>query len=164
MTGMIVVCGVAGAGKTTVGKLLSEKLGVPFYDADDFHPESNIEKMGNGRPLFDEDRQPWLETLAARMGDWEKEGGGVLACSALKELYRETLASGCEEDLRWVFLTGTEATLAKRLASRQGHFFDRNLLGTQLSALEIPDYGWQVDVEASPEEIVDSILERLRSA
>jgi carbohydrate kinase (thermoresistant glucokinase family) len=93
---------------------------------------------------------------------WEKKGGAVLACSALKESYRATLGSRCGESIRWIFLNASEAVLADRLASRQGHFFDRKLLKSQLIALEIPDYGWLIDVKSSPGEIVKNILERLR--
>jgi len=141
---------------------LSEALDVPFYDADDFHPASNIEKMASSLPLDDSDRRPWLETLASELSAWEKEGGAVLACSALKESYRTTLGSRCGESIRWIFLTGSKTVLAERLASRKGHFFDQNLLGSQLKALEIPDYGWQVDIESSPQEIVKTILKRMR--
>jgi 6-phosphogluconate dehydrogenase/gluconokinase len=159
---IFIVSGVSGTGKTTTGRLLSEALGIPFYDADDFHPASNIEKMANGSPLDDADRVPWLEILAYKLPAWEKEGGTVLACSALKESYRVKLQSKCGECIRWVFLDAPEAVLADRLASRKGHFFDRNLLRSQLDALEIPDYGWCIDVESSPQEIVNTILNRLR--
>ena len=159
---LVIVCGVSGAGKTTIGKLLSEALGIPFFDADDFHPASNVEKMAAGIALHDEDRAPWLETLASKLVDWEEEGGAVLACSALKETYRATLSSRCGGDLQWILLTAPEALLAERLAARKGHYFDRNLLGSQLESLEMPDYGWQIDVQSSPQDIVNSILERLR--
>lgn len=117
--------------------------------------------MAGGIPLDDEDRQPWLETLALKLSVWEKEGGAVLACSALKESYRAILASRCDETIRWICLVGSEDVLAERLASRKGHFFDRSLLDSQLEALEIPDFGWQIDFESSPQEIVNIILERL---
>lgn len=158
---LIVIGGVSGAGKTTVGKLLSERLAVPFFDADDFHPRSNVEKMANGIPLDDDDRMPWLEVLAARLAGWEKEGGAVLACSALKESYRAVLESSCSGPVHWIFLTGPEKLFAERLASRKGHYFDPMLLNSQLDTLEIPDYGWQIDIDATTEEIVNNILERL---
>lgn len=141
---------------------MSAELKIPFYDADQFHPASNREKMAGGQPLGDDDRLPWLETLADRLSDWEDEGGAVLACSALKESYRVKLQSKCGANIRWFFLNAPEAVLADRLASRKGHFFDQTLLGSQLEALEIPDYGWRIDVESSPEEIVNTILQRLR--
>ena len=161
---LVVIGGVSGAGKTTIGTLLAERLAVPFHDADEFHSRSNVEKMASGIPLDDDDRQPWLETLAARLADWQEEDGVVLACSALKETYRAILQSRCSEPLRWIFLTGSEKLLAERLALRKGHYFDPTLLQSQLETLEIPDYGWQIDVDTTPEEIVDNILARLPGA
>ena len=117
--------------------------------------------MASGHPLDDADRAPWLETLADKIPAWEKERGAVLACSALKESYRVRLQSKCGERIRWIFLDVPDAVLADRLASRKGHFFDRNLLDSQLEALEIPDYGWCIDGESSPQEIVNTILKRL---
>lgn len=160
---ILVVCGVSGAGKTTVGTLLSDALSIPFFDADDFHPAKNIEKMCSGTPLEDEDRRPWLEMLAGKLAEWETQGGAVLACSALKESYRAILASQCGQSLNWIFLHGPEDLLADRLILRQGHFFDKRLLESQLISLEIPDYGWLIDVNSSPEETVKMILERLQS-
>lgn len=141
--------------------LLAEALGAPFFDADDFHPVSNVEKMSNGISLNDEDRKPWLETLARKLSEWEEGGGAVLACSALKESYRVTLQSQCSGPLRWLVLNASEELLADRLASRKGHFFDQKLLSSQLEAFEKPDYGWTIDVTAPPEEIVLSVLKRL---
>jgi len=135
---------------------------VPFFDADDFHPASNIEKMRNGIPIDDEDRRPWLETLAIKLPEWERQGGAVLACSALKESYRAILGSRCNEHITWIFLHGSDELLSERLASRKGHFFDPGLLESQLEALEIPNYGLRIDVDSSPREIVYTILKRLR--
>ena len=159
---ILVVCGVSGVGKTTIGILLSEALEIPFHDADDFHPASNVEKMSSGIPLDDGDRRPWLETLARNLSAWEGNGGAVLACSALRERYRKILGSRCSEHIRWIVLHASEAALADRVASRKGHFFDRRLLGSQLDALEIPHYGWLIDAQPSPREIVNEILLRLR--
>jgi len=159
---LIVVCGVSGAGKTTIGRLLAQALEVPFFDADDFHPTSNIEKMRNGIPIDDEDRRPWLETLASKLPEWERQGGAVLACSALKESYRGILASQCSESIQWVVLHASEELIADRLASRKGHYFDPELLRSQIDAFEWPDYGWHIEVTSSPQEVVNSILMRLR--
>ena len=141
---------------------MSEALGIPFFDADDFHPASNLEKMANGIALDDADRQPWLEALSGCISDQEKTGGAVLAFSALKESYRAALSSSCSEDIMWIFLNAPKSVLADRLASRRGHFFDRDLLDSQLDTLEIPEYAWLIDVEGSPREIVYTILERIR--
>lgn len=141
---------------------MSEALGVPFYDADDFNSASNIEKMSRGVALNDSDRRPWLETLARQLAAWQKEGGAVLACSALKESYRSILGSHCTESITWIILYGSEELLSERLAARKDHFFNQNLLASQLEALELPDYGWKFDVESPPQEIVGTILERLR--
>ena len=157
------VCGVSGAGKTTIGRRLAEALELPFHDADDFHPSSNVDKMSAGIPLEDNDRRPWLDTLASNLSAWEREGGAVLACSALKECYRTILGSRCSERIRWIVLHATEAVLADRIESRNGHFFDRRLLGSQLDALEVPDYGWLIDAQPSPQQIVNEILLRLQN-
>ena len=160
---ILIVCGVSGAGKTTIGMLLSEALGIPFFDADDYQPASNIKKMKSGLPLDDDDRKPWLETLAGNLSTWQKQGSAVLACSALKESYREELGSQYAECTRWIVLSASEVVLTDRLKSRKGHFFDPQLLSSQLDALEIPDYGWVIDAESTPQEIVNMILKRLRS-
>ena len=160
---VLIVCGVSGVGKTTVGRLLAEALQIPFHDADDFHPASNIEKMTNELPLDDEDRRPWLETLAKNLATWQREGGVVLACSALKESYRAALASQCSSMPQWIVLHAAKDVLAGRLNVRKGHFFDQRLLGSQLNAFEIPVYGWLLDATAPPQEIVADILRRLNS-
>ncbi|WP_166422293.1 gluconokinase [Paraglaciecola sp. 20A4] len=159
---IVIVCGVSGTGKSTIGKLLAEKLALPFYDADDFHPQSNVQKMTSGVPLNDEDRQPWLETLATELALWESQGGAILACSALKEAYRTTLASKCANDIEWIILNGSKALLTERLASRKGHFFEPRLLESQLSTLELRDDDWVVNIKPPPEEIVGAIVKRLQ--
>lgn len=160
---ILVVCGVSGVGKTTIGMRLADSLGIPFFDADDFHPASNIEKMKRGVPLDDEDRQPWLATLAIQLSRWQEKFGAVLACSALKESYREMLGAQCSDRPLWVFLQAPETTLADRLAARKGHFFDQRLLHTQLKEFETPDYGWLIDARPSAEDIVSEILLRVRA-
>ena len=158
---ILIVCGVSGTGKSTVGKLLAENLKLPFYDADDFHPKSNVEKMGAGIALNDQDRQPWLEALSNQLAKWESENGAVLACSALKEAYRQTLMSKCNTTVNWVILHGSRELLIDRLASRNQHFFNSGLLDSQLDTLELPDYGCLVDIQLSPKHIVNSISQRL---
>ena len=158
---IIIVCGVSGCGKSTIGKRLAETLDLSFFDGDDFHPAANIEKMKSGQPLDDDDRQPWLEALASHLPQWDAQGGAVLACSALKEIYREQLASKWGGKIQWVFLTGSEALLRERINGRAGHFFDPALLHSQLDALELPEYGHQIDIAPPPEAIVRLIIERL---
>lgn len=157
---LLVVCGVSGTGKSTIGALCAERLSIPFYDADDFHPQSNIAKMASGIPLTDEDRQPWLETLSQKLPAWS-EGGAVLACSAIKESYRAMLGSRMGKDLEWIVLTAPEEVLKARLSSRAGHFFDPRLLSHQLKEFEAPDYGLTLDARQPPTEILSTILERI---
>lgn len=159
---IVIVCGVSGTGKSTIGKLLARAMELPFFDGDDFHPQSNVKKMKSGVALDDEDRQPWLESLAINLALWESQGGAVLACSALKASYRKTLASKCSENIVWITLHGSPELLNDRLKSRTGHFFNPRLLSSQLSALELPEEGWVIDVQPSPIEIVETILEKLR--
>ena len=166
---LVVVCGVSGVGKTTIGKLLAEALDLRFRDADAFHPTSNIEKMARGMPLSDADRWPWLQKLADNLHLWAESGGAVLACSALKGSYREVLASKCGARINWIALEAPEAVIAERLQSRRAHFFNPRLLISQLRDFEVPDhgppdYGLTVDATASPQEIVSHILEALRGS
>jgi len=153
--------GVSGCGKTTVGEQLAKKLNLPFYDADDFHSQANIDKMAHGTPLTDDDRREWLETLAAKLGEWEKEGGAVLACSALKEKYRTTLQSKSQEPLHWVFLHGPKELLLERMGKRKGHYMHSNMLDSQLATLEKPAYALQLSIKNTPEELVEQVVAAL---
>ena len=135
---IIIVAGVSGSGKSTVGALLAGRLGWPFADADRFHPAANIAKMRAGIPLTDEDRRPWLKALGGWMDERIARGeSAVITCSALKRSYRDQLLDG-RPDARMVFLAVDREVLARRLAARHGHFFPGQLLGTQLDALEPP--------------------------
>jgi len=154
--------GVSGSGKTTVGKALASALGIPFYDADDFHPQDNIVKMDQGIPLQDLDRESWLETLSKNLTQWEAATGAVLACSALKEMYRTALYSGVNNDMTWVYLYGRSELIKERMAGRRGHYFKPELLDSQLADLEPPQYGWHFDISSSADHIVKSILDKLR--
>jgi gluconokinase len=156
--------GVAGAGKTVVGSLLANGLGAPFLEGDDLHPPANVRKMAQGIPLTDDDRQPWLAAIAARIAAAKRSGAGlVVACSALKRAYRDVLR-GADADLRFVHLTGDRALIAQRLAHRAGHFMPRSLLDSQLATLEIPgpdEHAWTYDVAETPPSIVAGIVARL---
>lgn len=157
---VVVVMGVAGAGKTTVGKLLAAELGWEFADADDFHSMTNIEKMRSGQPLTDADRAPWLATLRAKIESWiSAKVNGVLACSALKHAYREQLIVGPE--VRVAYLKGHEAVLRERLRSRQGHYMREEMLASQLAALEEPRDAITVDISAGSSAAVAAIRARL---
>ncbi|EJW12455.1 Gluconokinase [Rhodovulum sp. PH10] len=157
---IVVVMGVSGSGKTTVGRLLAARLGCGFSDADDFHPAANIEKMRAGIPLTDADRRPWLDAIHAAMVGFEAAGEDrVIACSALAASYRERLAPRGEAV--FVLLTGSAALLATRLAGRVGHFFAPSLLASQLATLEVPDDAIVIDVAPPPDVIVDEIFRRL---
>jgi gluconokinase len=135
---ILIVAGVAGSGKTTIGALIAGQLGWQFADADSFHPESNVAKMRSGVPLTDEDRLPWLQAIAEWVDARTAEGvSAVVACSALKRSYRDLLLSGRPE-VQMVFLQVSHDVLLRRLASRVGHFFPRQLLDSQLAALEPP--------------------------
>ena len=156
---ILVVCGVSGAGKTTVGRLLAERLGVPFLDADDHHPPENVERMRSGRPLSDANRQPWLDRLARLLED-HAGSGAVLACSALKRAYRDRLGVD-QRGIVTVFLEGDRATIAERLSGRRHAFMPAALLDSQFAALEPPSGGIRVRVQDSPETICRTILDEL---
>ena len=157
---VIVVAGVSGSGKSTIGKLLAERLDIPYEDADDYHPQTNIDKMAAGKPLDDSDRKPWLDTLAAKLEKWSRGKGAVLACSALKEQYRQVLSQHTQPT--WVFLEGSQELLQSRLGARKNHFFSSLLLQSQLDTFESPEYGIHVSIEPLPEAIVDEIVQKLQ--
>jgi len=159
---IIIVMGVSGSGKTTVGKALASALETPFYDADDFHQKKNIAKMEQGIPLQDLDRKSWLETLSKNLTQWEAATGAVLACSALKEMYRTALNSGVNNDITWVYLYGRSELIKERMAGRKGHYLKPELLDSQLADLEPPQYGWHFNISSSVDHIVKSILDKLR--
>ncbi len=159
---VLILIGPMGCGKTTIGKMLAEKLGWSFYDGDDFHPKENIEKMRTGSALTDEDRLLWLETLRGHINHWLKEKQNtILACSALKQAYRDVLGVN-QKMVRTVYLRGSYPLLRKRVEGRQHPYMDKNLLGSQLDILEEPKDGLSVDISEIPETIVRSIFENLK--
>ena len=160
---VVVLMGVSGSGKTTIGTLLAERTGTVFADADDYHPLANKQKMASGQALNDEDRQPWLETLNAVLRGWHESGkGGVLACSALKEKYRETLTSGMPQGaVDFVLLDGSKELIASRLAARHHEYMNAKLLDSQFATLEPPSDAFSIVNDRSPSEIVDRILQHV---
>lgn len=158
---IFIIMGVSGCGKTTVGQELALQLNLPFHDADDFHSQSNTDKMRNGIPLTDDDRMPWLQQLAANIRKWEKGGGAVLACSALKENYRKVLQ--IVPGINWIYLSGAHAVILERLQSRKEHYMSAVLLDSQFAALEEPVYGIHVDVSLNPEQIVQEIITKTKN-
>jgi gluconokinase len=157
---ILIVMGVVGSGKTTIGKLLAAQLGWQFADADDFHPQSNIEKIAHGIPLTDEDREPWLDRLREAILCWiANHRNAVLACSALKRAYRAKLQGGPE--VRFVYLKGSAALIAARLRARHGHFAGESILASQMADLEEPEDALTVEISESPKEIVAEIRKAL---
>lgn len=156
---IVIVMGVAGSGKTTVGQALAEALGATFLDADDFHPPANIEKMAQGIPLTDADRQPWLDAIHAALFACDRRGQPtVLACSALKADYRSRLSAGRTDAIRWVYLNVDRETLLARMTGRTTHFMPPALLDSQLQTLEEPADAITVDAKQPVADIVASVV------
>ncbi|MFN3683667.1 MAG: gluconokinase [Fimbriimonadaceae bacterium] len=155
----VLVMGVSGAGKTTVGRLLASRLGCAFLDADDFHPPANVAKMAAGQPLTDEDRAPWLDALAQQLSRHDRV---VLACSALKASYRQRLASA-RPDLRVVWLHGEPELIRPRMEARKHPYMPASLLDSQFRDLEPPTEAIAVDVSRPPQAIVEELTRILES-
>lgn len=161
---LLVVMGVSGSGKSTVGAALAQRLGVPFVDADDLHPAANIAKMTRGEALDDDDRGPWLETIGGWLADHPR--GGVVSCSALKRKYRDQLRAHAR-DLEFLHLRGSREVIARRQASRPGHFMPASLLTSQfatLEPLEPDEHGVVLDIDQSVDRIVQQYVDRLPAA
>jgi gluconokinase len=159
---IVVVMGVAGSGKTTVGAMLAGRLGWQYADADDFHPAANVEKMAAGHPLTDEDRWPWLHAIAAWI-DVQIAAGqpAVVSCSALHRAYRDVFR---RPEVQMMYLNGSRSLIEARLASRQGHFFKREMLDSQFATLEEPEpdeHVITVSIDGTPLQVVDRILAEL---
>jgi carbohydrate kinase (thermoresistant glucokinase family) len=164
---IIVVMGVSGSGKTTIGRLLARELGWPFEEGDELHPPANVAKMKAGIPLDDNDRRPWLEAVADWIDRQRRAGAhGVITSSALKKAYRDRIV-GSRPDVGLVYLRGGRDLIASRLARRHGHFMPPSLLDSQFATLEEPgpeEHAVIIDVEDAPEATVEEILARLRGA
>ena len=157
--------GVSGSGKTTIGEKLAARIGWRYEDADTFHPKSNVAKMSAGQPLTDEDRWPWLRAIADEIDRASKAGERVvIGCSALRRVYRDMLVHG-RDDIRLIYLDGTQALIADRLGQRKGHFMPPGLLSSQFMTLEPPtpdERAVTVSINAPTETIVDDILSQLK--
>lgn len=159
----LVIMGVSGCGKSTVGERLAQRLGVPFLEGDDLHPPHNVALMAAGTPLTDADRADWLDAIAARLSDLQSDEGLVVSCSALKRRYRDRLRAAAS-DLQFVHLHGDPALLATRLAQRQGHYMPPALLLSQLETLEIPspdESALSLDITDSADNLVTQIEHHL---
>ena len=160
-TGFIIVMGVSGCGKSSVGKLLAEKLGWDFYDADDFHPPVNVKKMADGIPLDDSDRAPWLALLHELISSSLKQNQpGVLACSALKERYRQQLIEG-NENVQLVYLKGNYDLIWSRMSTRREHYMQPEMLQSQFDALEEPVNALTMDISGPVDDISSKVLEQV---
>ncbi|NEW80293.1 MAG: NADP-dependent phosphogluconate dehydrogenase [Gelidibacter sp.] len=153
--------GVTGVGKSTIGKLIAEKLKIPFFDGDDFHPKENVEKMLKGIPLIDTDRQGWLVSLNQLAKDQLKTTSCVIACSALKKKYRDRLNFEILPQVKWVHLTGSFECISKRMAQRTDHFMPIELLNSQFAILENPIEAIEVDINLTPNEIIEKVMKEL---
>jgi len=163
-TGLYVIMGVSGSGKSLVGARLARELRVEFVEGDDLHPPDNVRRMAAGIALTDTDRKSWLMAIAARLRDAQRAGIGLVAsCSALKRSYRDLLRSSSDARVQFVYLAGTKALLAERLANRRGHFMPPALLESQLDTLEEPapdERAWVCDIRETPDTIVASLVKR----
>ena len=158
---IVIIMGVTGVGKTTIGELLAARTGWSFYDADDFHSPANVEKMRSGIPLTDDDRWPWLDRLNSLLREAEAKGeSAILACSALKQRYRDRLQHGLK-DVRWVYLSGEFDLISARLKARKGHYMNPALLQSQFEALEPPADALCIDIDARPEVLAERVAKGL---
>ena len=161
---IVVVMGVSGSGKTTVGRLLAQRLGWAYYEGDEFHSAENIEKMSKGISLDDGDRGPWLASLKEAIDKCADSGtGAVIACSALRRTYRQTLGAGVV-DIRFVYLKGDFETIVERMKFRSSHYMKADMLESQFSSLEEPDEAIEIDIRNSPQDIVARIESQLTTA
>lgn len=159
----IVIMGVSGCGKSSVGEGLAARLGIPYVDGDDLHPPANVEKMRVGTPLTDDDRWPWLDRVADVLAT---EAPVIVGCSALRRAYRDRLRAGAGGPVRFIHLTGSRALIASRMAARKGHYMPTSLLDSQFAALEPPgpDEALTIDINQPLPALIDAILPHLQGA
>jgi len=156
MTAFILM-GVAGSGKTTVGKQVSQRLGLPFYEGDDFHPPQNVAKMSSGIPLTDEDRGPWIDALVAALN--QRSGGdAIVACSALSRFVRQRLREGVKDAVEFILLSGDPEVIEQRLLNRGQHYMKAGMLASQLAALQMPQNAKKVSIEQPIERVVEEVI------
>lgn len=160
---IFIIMGVSGCGKSTLGIALGKYLDIPFFDGDDFHPPENIQKMSAGVPLEDSDREPWLTRLN-NVAAKHQGNGVVIACSALKETYRQRLQYGLEENIIWIYLYGSYPELLERVSERSEHYMPSALLQSQFDALQPPQYGIHIPVSLSVDEAIKKISEESNSS
>ncbi len=158
---VFVVMGVSGSGKTTVGKLLAEKLKYPFFDGDDFHPKQNIEKMKAGQPLTDEDRKEWLLRLN-QVAHEHRHTGAIICCSALRKNYRSLLRAGVGTCLEFIYLNGSFELVKSRLEARKDHFMPIELLKSQFETLEPPTRAIAISISKEPNQIIEEIVGQIK--
>lgn len=163
-----ILMGVAGCGKSTIGRAAAKRLNIPFLEGDDFHPESNIEKMSNGLALCDDDRMPWIKRMVQACIDGtlttgEKDAAIILACSALSERARQGLRSGLNDKCRFIHLHGDKEKIQQRLSDRKGHFFKAELLASQFDALDIPHDADRLDIFLPIDVLVEQVCDIIQS-
>ena len=159
---VIYIMGVSGSGKTTVGKILAARLQIPFFDADDYHSLANKEKMKSGIALTDKDREGWLATVNKIAIENSSKSGAIIACSALKEMYRTILEQGISTRVKWVWLQGDYDLIQNRMEARKNHYMPASLLRSQFQTLEPPQNAIMVSIEKTPEEIGELVVRQIK--
>jgi 6-phosphogluconate dehydrogenase len=161
MNSAIYIMGVSGSGKSTIGKLLSKELNIPFFDGDDFHPQANIDKMSSGLPLNDEDRYGWLVSLNVLAKEQLKNNSCIIVCSALKKSYRDILNLDIQNETKWIYLVGSFSQILERMNKREDHFMSPHMLESQFNTLEQPENVLEINISSKPNEIIETIMKEI---